>query len=109
MLTESVDPFGNSIRYYYEIVHPQEQYPLAKTIYPSSIEYTGHYDENQIYHSGKYEIRFNRQGIVRPDIITSCNYGFEEENEINIINPHNLILVVMHIWQYLMAPTIAIG
>ena len=78
MLTESVDPFGNSIRYYYEIVHPQEQYPLAKTIYPSSIEYTGHYDENQIYHSGKYEIRFNRQGIVRPDIITSCNYGFEE-------------------------------
>ena len=28
---------------------------------------------------------------------------------INIINPHNLVLVVMHIWQYLTTPTIAIG
>ena len=77
MLTESIDPNGNTVRYYYEVTSPQNQYPLGKTIYPSSIEYTGHYDGNT-YTDGKYEIRFNRQGIVRDDIITSCNYGFEE-------------------------------
>jgi hypothetical protein len=77
MLTESIDPNGNTVRYYYEVTRPQNYASLGKTIYPSSIEYTGHYDGNT-YTDGKYEIRFNRQGIVRPDIITSCNYGFEE-------------------------------
>ena len=30
------------------------------------------------------------------------------EDEINIVNPHNLVLVVMHIRQYLTTPTVAI-
>ena len=48
MLTESIDPNGNTVRYYYEVTTPQNQYPLGKTIYPSSIEYTGHYDGNTL-------------------------------------------------------------
>ena len=75
-LTESVDPYGNNVKYYYDIVHDSGVPGSSNDgiqIYLSSISYTG---IDTI--DGKYEVVFDRQGLKKTDISISGRYGFKE-------------------------------
>ena len=75
-LTESVDPYGNNVRYYYDIVHDSGVPGSSNDgiqIYISSITYTGTDTEE-----GKYEVSFDRHHIKKTDISISGKYGFKE-------------------------------
>jgi|GEM_PF-1577544 len=85
MLTESVDPFGNWVRYYYQ----REQHKSVECnfsgndgtqVYIDQIVYTGH--DNM---DGKYSVRFNRRD-GRNDIITNGRYGFREVTAATLCN-----------------------
>lgn len=85
MLTESVDPFGNWVRYYY---NKEQHESVASTpilnygtqVYIDSIVYTG-YDTV----SGKYSVKFNRND-GRKDVITNGRYGFREVTASTLCN-----------------------
>ena len=75
-LTESVDPYGNNVRYYYDIVYNdgiQGSNFQGKQIYIQRINYTGL--NNQ---SGEYEVVFTRRPYTRSDMTISAKYGFKE-------------------------------
>ena len=84
MLTESVDPFGNWVRYYYKKQQQQtvEGYSPNEgvQIYIESIVYTGYGTED-----GKYSVVFNRED-GRKDIITNGRYGFREVTASTLCN-----------------------
>ena len=80
-LAESVDPFGNSVRYYYDIVYSKgvSNGSWGKQIYADSISYTCFNSSNSIFEeSGKYSVKFQRKYTDRADIITSLNRGLKE-------------------------------
>ena len=80
-LAESVDPDGNSVRYYYDVVYNKgvSNGSWGKQIYPDSINYTCLNPTNPtLEEPGKYSVVFQRKGINRTDIITSLNRGFKE-------------------------------
>ena len=76
-LTESVDPNGNSVRYFYDVI----QYNGGVELCLDSINYTGHNGE-----LGKYSIIFNRQDNARPDATTDCRYGFKVNSSALLCN-----------------------
>ncbi len=85
MLTESVDPFGNWVRYYYskeqhESVASNPVLNYGTHVYIDSIVYTG-YDTV----SGKYSVKFNRDD-GRKDVITNGRYGFREVTASTLCN-----------------------
>ena len=72
MLAESRDPYGNWVRYYYDVVTTTGSVP-GRQIYPKHIEYTGN------NHSpGNYKVVFYRRDRDIRDIPVSCNLGFKE-------------------------------
>ena len=71
-LAESVDPFGNSVRYYYDVVKMYN----GKQIYVDSISYTC-FNNDTVSENGYYSVVFVRSDD-REDIISSCNRGFKE-------------------------------
>ena len=74
-LAESVDPSGNSVRYYYSVLqHPgvNNASVMGKQIYIDSIRYTYHEDA-----PSRYKIHFVRKG-GRDDVTVSFNRGFKE-------------------------------
>ncbi len=80
-LAESVDPYGNSVRYYYDIVYNKgvSNGNWGKQIYVDSISYTCLNSTNPtLVESGKYSLVFQRKGTNRTDIITSLNRGMKE-------------------------------
>ena len=86
MLTESVDPNGNWVRYYYhkelqQTVYNQAGYNKGVQIYPDSIRYTGH-----TLSDPKYSVRFNLNNGTRRDIITNGRYGFREVTASTLCN-----------------------
>ncbi len=86
MLTESVDPSGNWVRYYYHKEYQQTVFsPGALNkgvqICPDSIRYTGHNMSDP-----KYSVRFNLNGNNRSDIITNERYGFREVTAVTLCN-----------------------
>ena len=83
-LAESVDPFGNSVRYYYSVVLEdigKEHGTIGKQIYIDSITYT-----NNSSVQGKYKVVFNRRNRVREDVIITANRGFAEVTSDNLCN-----------------------
>ncbi|MBR6064695.1 MAG: hypothetical protein IKP54_11145 [Bacteroidales bacterium] len=75
MLTESVDPFGNSVRYLYDVANNAGvagSIVMGRQIYPSSIHYT-----NSSGKEGLYEVVFNRCNR-REDVTISANRGLKE-------------------------------
>ena len=76
-LTESVDPNGNSVRYFYDII----QYNGGVELCLDSINYTGHYGE-----PGKYSVIFNRQDNEKIDARTDCRYGFKVNSSALLCN-----------------------
>ncbi|MEG2071235.1 MAG: SpvB/TcaC N-terminal domain-containing protein, partial [Bacteroidales bacterium] len=76
-LTERVDPYGNWVRYEYELVTSYNSSSAignaGKQIYLSRIHYTG-----QDTSAGKYQVLFNRRSTPRQDVIISGRYGFKE-------------------------------
>ena len=72
MLAESHDPYGNWVRYYYDVVTTSGSVP-GRQIYPEHIEYTG--NDNT---PGKYKVLFRRRDRDPRDIPVSCNLGFKE-------------------------------
>lgn len=72
MLTESRDPYGNWVRYYYDLVTVGGAVP-GKQIYLEHIEYTGNNND-----PGKYKVVFVRKDRNPIDIPVSCNLGFKE-------------------------------
>ena len=86
MITESVDPSGNWVRYYYHKDYQQTVHNLAGLnkgvqIYIDSIRYTGHASSDP-----KYSVRFNLNENNRKDIITSGRYGFREVTASTLCN-----------------------
>jgi len=80
-LAESVDPNGNSVRYYYDIAYCRgvSNGIWGKQIYADSISYTCVTDTDlALEESGKYSLTFQRKGNNRMDIITSLNRGIKE-------------------------------
>ena len=80
-LAESVDPDGNSVRYYYDIVYSKgvSNGSWGKQIYADSISYTCLSSPNPaIEELGKYSVIFQRRGNNRTDIITTLNRGLKE-------------------------------
>ena len=80
-LAESVDPYGNSIRYYYDVVYSKgvSNGSWGKQIYADSISYTCLSSTNPtLQEPGKYSLVFQRKGTDRTDIITSLNRGLKE-------------------------------
>ena len=71
-LAESVDLFGNSVRYYYDIVSAYG----GKQIFIDSISYTC-FSNDSVQENGYYSVEFSRVDD-REDVITSCNRGFKE-------------------------------
>ena len=71
-LAESVDPFGNSVRYYYDVVKMYN----GKQVYVDSISYTC-FNNDTVSENGYYSVVFVRSDD-REDIISSCNRGFKE-------------------------------
>lgn len=77
-LAESVDPFGNSVKYFYSIDY---DYGVAddknhgRQIYLDSIRYTDHNTNNGI-EQGIYTIAFTWKD--REDVIIAANRGFKE-------------------------------
>ncbi len=72
-LAESVDPFGNSVRYYYDVVFVDN----GKQIYIDSISYTC-FNNGNFSEDGYYSVVFGRNNDEREDVIVSCNRGFKE-------------------------------
>ena len=85
MLTESVDPSGNWVRYYYSTESRKSvtgtSINYGTQVYLDSIVYTGHDSL-----SGKYSVRFNRHNTPRRDIITNGRYGFREVTAVTLCN-----------------------
>ena len=80
-LAESVDPDGNSVRYYYDIAYSKgvSNGSWGKQIYIDSISYTCLSSTNPtLEEPGKYSLVFQRKGTNRTDIITSLNRGLKE-------------------------------
>ena len=80
-LAESVDPDGNSVRYYYDIVYSRgvSNGSWGKQIYADSISYTCVTNTSPVLEElGKYSVVFQRKGTNRTDIITSLNRGLKE-------------------------------
>ena len=83
-LAESVDPFGNSVRYYYDVVFQDVtgvSGVLGKQIYPSRVQYTNISSEQ-----GYYKIVFNRREDERQDVVVSANRGFVEVTSATLCN-----------------------
>ncbi len=81
VLAESVDPDGNSVRYYYKIDYNRgtEDGSWGKQIYIDSISYTCRTTQNQTQdENGEYSATFRRDGTARTDIVTSLNRGVKE-------------------------------
>ncbi len=80
-LAESVDPDGNSVRYYYDIAYSRgvNNGSWGKQIYVDSISYTCLNSTNPtLEEPGKYSVIFQRKGSNRTDIVTSLNRGLKE-------------------------------
>ncbi|MBO7585936.1 MAG: hypothetical protein J6T13_01990 [Bacteroidales bacterium] len=80
-LAESVDPDGNSVRYYYDIAYSRgvNNGSWGKQIYVDSISYTCLNSTNPtLEEPGKYSVIFQRKGSNRTDIVTSLNRGVKE-------------------------------
>ncbi|MCQ2270346.1 MAG: hypothetical protein MJZ52_03845 [Bacteroidales bacterium] len=74
-LAESVDPFGNSVRYYYDIEYNagiSGSNIEGKQIYLNNIRYTNHPDA-----PSHYSVSFVRK-TGRNDVIIAANRGFKE-------------------------------
>ena len=74
-LAESVDPFGNSVRYYYDIEYNAGicgSEVKGKQIYLNNIRYTSHPNA-----SSHYSVSFVRK-TGREDVIIAANRGFKE-------------------------------
>ena len=69
-LTETRDPYGNRVLYYYDVVSSNS----GQQIYLSRINYTAHDSTGD----GKYNIEFNLRNSTRNDINISGRYGFKE-------------------------------
>ena len=83
-LTETVDPYGNSVRYYYDIISHsgvQGSNIMGQQIYIDSISYTC-----TKYEEGKYAVVFNRRASDRQDVIISGNRGFKEVTAATLCN-----------------------
>ncbi len=82
-LAESVDPFGNSVRYYYEVIFENvcEDSAIGKQIYIDSITYT-----NEGIEQGKYKIVFNRRDGEKDDVVICANRGFVEMTAAKLCN-----------------------
>ena len=79
VLAESIDPFGNSVKYCYDIVYNAGiigSVVKGKQIYINSIQYTNHH-HNNTEESGKYTIAFYRKS-GRNDVVIAANRGFKE-------------------------------
>ena len=78
-LTESVDLYGNTVRYYYDLVHhagliDEKNGIKGKQLYLSRINYTG--DRRN---EGIFDILFEiKDTTVRKDVIISGQYGFKQ-------------------------------
>ena len=80
-LAESIDPDGNSVRYYYRIAYSRgsSNGSWGKQIYADSVSYTCWNAQNTTQsETGEYSITFHMNGPERTDIITSLNRGFKE-------------------------------
>ena len=80
-LAESVDPNGNSVRYYYKIAYSRgtSNGSWGKQIYADNVSYTCRSTQNQIQdENGEYKVTFHRDGSTRTDVVTSLNRGFKE-------------------------------
>ena len=80
-LAESVDPDGNSVRYYYKIAYSRgtSNGSWGKQIYADNVSYTCRSTQNQIQdENGEYKVTFHRDGSTRTDVVTSLNRGFKE-------------------------------
>ena len=78
-LAESVDPFGNSVKYFYDIEYNTGitgSVVNGKQIYIDSIRYTNHH-QNNAEETGKYTVAFYRKS-GRNDVIIAANRGFKE-------------------------------
>ena len=83
-LAESVDPYGNSVRYYYSVVFENvgiTDGAIGKQIYIESVSYT-----NTSLEPGKYKVIFNRRDRERQDVIISANRGFAEVSAASLCN-----------------------
>ncbi len=71
-LAKQTDLNGNTITYTYQSPsYSSGPLSIGKTLYPESINYTGHDDE-----AGKYNVTFSLQNEIKTDARLSCNYGF---------------------------------
>ncbi len=82
------DPFGNRMTYAYDldagesvgvpnadgIVAPGEHW---QQLYPISISYTEHLAAGSVDLPARFSVRFNRQSVVRPDVLSSARAGFD--------------------------------
>ena len=81
-LAESVDPFGNSVRYHYDIEYHRGTTGSSndgKQIYVDTIYYTTKGND-----LGKYKVVFTRE--PKEDVIVSANRGFKEVTASNLCN-----------------------
>ena len=78
-LAESVDPDGNSVRYYYDIAYSRggNGRNWGKQIYIDSISYTC-LSSPARQEEGRYGVVFHRRCDDRTDVVTSLNRGFKE-------------------------------
>ena len=80
-LAESVDPFGNSVKYFYDVEYNAGIVGSAvkgKQIYIDSIRYTEYIlNDGTVDENGHYKVLFNRTS-GRTDAIISANRGFKE-------------------------------
>ena len=72
MLAESRDPYGNWVRYYYDLVTVGGTVP-GRQIYLEHIEYTGNNNER-----GEIRVDFVCRDRDPRDVPVSCNLGFKE-------------------------------
>ena len=73
VLTESRDPYGNAVRYYYDPATVKNHGATGRQIYLDSISYTCHNNTD-----GQYTVVFCRTANPTTDIPMSCNNGFKE-------------------------------
>ena len=73
VLTESRDPYGNAVRYYYDPATVKNHGATGRQIYLDSISYTCHNNAD-----GQYTVVFCRTANPTTDIPMSCNNGFKE-------------------------------
>lgn len=80
-LAESVDPFGNSVKYFYDVEYNAGIAGSAvkgKQIYIDSIRYTEYIlNDGTVDEEGHYKVLFNRTS-GRTDAIITANRGFKE-------------------------------